>query len=89
MGIIDKNSQIPALYKLRHKYDSLPKEDISFDYTMELFNKTTSSFILSNPNTKVFTNYLSKMHALMIEYGMGLKNMFYFTHDKYYNKDGK
>lgn len=89
MSIIYKNSQIPELYAVRHKHDELPKEDISFDYTMNLYKKSISPFILLNPKMREFTNYLSKIMSLMIDSGMELKNMFYFTHDKFYNKDGK
>ena len=72
-----------------HKHDELPQEDISFDYTMNLYKLSISPFILLNPKMRIFTDYLSKMMALMVDSGMELKNMFYYTHNKFYNKDGK
>lgn len=89
MSVINENNEIPIMNKIRHKYDKLPSEDISFDYTNELFNKTISPFMLSNPKIKMFTETLSKMMSVMIDSTMGIRNFFYYTHDKYYNKNGK
>lgn len=88
MNIIEKNSQIPDLYTLRHKNDS-NSEDFAYDYSSNLLKKTLSPLLYNNEDTANTLDKLEEMTVTMIEEILPVKNMFFFSHDKYYNKHGR
>lgn len=89
MSIIEENSQIPMMYQIRHKHDTIEHEDFPFDYKDKLFSKSISRFIRMNDKVRIFTDKLSKIFAVMMEETHTIKNQMFYTHKKYYNKNAR
>lgn len=89
MSIIEKYSQIPVMYNIRHKHDTINHEDFALDYSDKIVRRNLSGFLMLNKNMRELADFLNKIFSIMIESSESIKNMFYFTHKKYYNKNGK
>lgn len=89
MSEIEKQSQIPDMYELRHKHDTKNHSDFSYDYSDNLIKNSVSKFIISNDKMKEYTNYISKIISIMVDSTFEFRNMFLYSHSKYYNKNGK
>lgn len=87
-NIIEENSQIPDLYLVRHKHDSI-SDDFAYDYSSNLLKKTLSPVLYQNEDTAKSLDKLEEMTVTMIEEILPVRNLFFFTHPKYYNKHGK
>lgn len=87
-NIIEENSQIPEMYLTRHKHDSV-SEDFAFDYSSNLLKNTLSPVLYKNEDTEATLNKLNDMVVVMLDEILPIRNMFFFTHSKYYNKHGK
>ena len=87
-SLIEQNSEIPEMYMLRHKHDTqLP--EMGYDYTKNILDKTLSPVIYKNDNNIQFLDKLNDMIVSMVETILPTRNIFYFTHNKYFNSHGK
>lgn len=87
-NIIEENSEIPELYHLRNKHNTYIREH-GYDYSSNLFKNTLSKVLYKNERLSTFLDYLEKMTITMYDSTNKVRNLFYFTHNKYYNKHGK
>ena len=87
-NIIEENSQIPEMYLTRHKHDSV-SEDFAFDYSSNLLKNTLSPVLYKNEETEASLNKLNDMVVVMLDEILPVRNMFFWTHSKYYNKHGR
>jgi len=87
-SIIEENSEIPEMYMLRHKHDTnLP--EMGFDYSENLLSKTLSPVLYKNDNNSIFLDKLSYMMASLVDTVLPVRNIFFYSHNKYFNKHGK
>lgn len=87
-NIIEENGQIPELYWLRHKHDVVIQEH-GYDYNSNLLKQTLSPVMLKNNNTDYFYDKLNDMFVSIWDSIQPIRNLFYYTHNKYYNCHGK
>lgn len=87
-NIIEETSQIPEMYVLRHKHDTTLPE-MGFNYSENLLNKTLSPVLYNNTNNIEFLDKLSEMMVAMIDSVLPTRNIFFYSHNKYFNKHGK
>jgi hypothetical protein len=88
MNIIEENSQIPEMYTLRHKHDT-ESGDEGFNYSEKLLERTVSPVLYNNDNNVLFLEKFNNMLVTMYEYVLPVRNIFFYSHNKYYNKHGK
>lgn len=88
MSIIEENSEIPEMYRLRHKHDSV-SEDTGFDYSQNILKRTLSPILYNNTENELFLEKLNDMTVTMVDSVLPTRNIFFFTHNKYFNKHGK
>jgi Mg2+ and Co2+ transporter CorA len=88
MSLIEKNSQIPDMYLSRHKHDTV-SEDHGYDYSSNILRRTLSPVLYNNTDTADQLDKLQDMTVTMVEEILPVRNLFLFTHDKYYNKHGR
>jgi len=87
-NIIEENSEIPEMYVLRHKHDTdLP--EMGYNYTENLLNKTLSPVLYNNNNNVMFLDKLSNMVVSIMDSVLPTRNIFFYSHNKYFNKHGK
>lgn len=87
-SIIEENSEIPEMYVLRHKHDTdLP--EMGYNYTENLLNKTLSPVLYNNNNNIMFLDKLSNMLVSIVDSVLPTRNIFFYSHNKYFNKHGK
>ena len=87
-NIIEENSEIPELYYLRNKHNTYIKEH-GYDYSSNLFKRSLSNVLYKNDKLSRFLGYIENMFITMYDSTNKIRNIFYFTHNKYYNKHGK
>ena len=88
VSIIEKNSEIPEMFTLRHKHDTdLP--EMGFDYSSNLLQKTLSPILYNNDNNNILLGQLNDMMVSLIENILPTRNIFFYSHNKYFNKHGK
>mgnify|MGYP006898481425 CR=1 FL=1 len=87
-NITEENNQIPEMYILRHKHDTYLPE-MGYDYSNNLLNKTLSAVLFNNEKTSFFLEKYNDMVLSLIESILPVRNLFFYTHNKYYNKHGK
>ena len=85
-NITEENNQIPEMYILRHN-TYLP--EMGYDYSNTLLNKTLSAVLFNNEKTSFFLEKYNDMVLSLIESILPVRNLFFYTHNKYYNKHGK
>lgn len=88
MSFIEENNEIPEMYMLRHKHDSYVSEH-GYDYTNNLFKNTVSPVLFNNTLNDEILNKLSYMFVTLIDTIQPIRNIFFYTHNKYYNKHGR
>lgn len=88
MSIVEKNGQIPDMFNLRHKHDSV-SDDFAYDYSNNLFKNTLSSVIYNNDKVEKVLDKMNDLMVVVIDEVLPVRNIFFFTHSKYYNKHGK
>lgn len=87
-SIIEETSEIPEMYTLRHKHDTdLP--EMGYNYTENLLSKTVSPVLYKNDNNIVFLDKLNDMMVSIIDSVLPTRNIFFYSHNKYFNKHGK
>lgn len=87
-NLIEENSQIPELYQLRTKHNTHIKE-MGYDYTDKMLQNSLSNVLYKNKNTNEFLEYLNKLMVTLYDGILPVRNLFFYTHNKYYNKHGK
>lgn len=87
-NIIEENSEIPEMYYLRNKHNTFVKEH-GYDYSSNLFKNSISSVLLKNNKLSNFLKSIEKMMITMYDSTNSVRNLYYYTHNKYYNKHGK
>lgn len=88
MSQIEENSEIPEMNILRHKHDLVVQEH-GFNYTDNLFKRTLSKILYNNTNVESFLNQLNNMMVTIIDSSLPIRNLFFYSHNKYYNKHGR
>ena len=88
MNIIEENTQIKNMYIARHKHDKL-NGDEGFEYDDKILQRTLSPILYNNTNNKYFLTILNNMIATMFQSIYPVRNLFFYTHDKYYKKHAK
>lgn len=87
-SLIEETSEIPEMFMLRHKHDTdLP--EMGYNYTENLLKKTLSPVLYNNDNNIMFLDKLNNMMVAMIETILPTRNIFFYSHNKYFNKHGK
>jgi hypothetical protein len=87
-SIIEKNNEIPEMYILRHQHDTVLPE-MGYDYSTNLFEKTLAPILYNNDNTSALLGQLNDMVVSIIETVLPTRNIFFYSHDKYFNRHGK
>lgn len=88
INIIEENSEIPEMYELRNKHNTYIKEH-GYDYSSNLFKRSLSKVLFKNKKMSEFLDSIEKMTLTIYDSTNKVRNLFYFTHNKYYNKHGK
>jgi hypothetical protein len=88
MSILQNNREIPEIHLIKHKHDSEPN-DAGFDYSKNILKRTISPILYNNDNNELFLNKLNDLIAVMFDSVLPVRNIFFYTLDKYYNKHGK
>jgi hypothetical protein len=87
-NIVEESGQIPEMYVLRHKHDTdLP--EMGYNYGENLLSKTLSPVLYNNDNNIVFLDKLNDMMVSIIDSVLPTRNIFFYSHSKYFNKHGK
>lgn len=88
MNIIEESSKIPEIYMLCHKHDTKNNDD-GFDYSENLLKRTVSPILYNNKNNESFLNKLNNLLVIMFDSSLPVRNIFYYSINKFYNKHGK
>jgi len=82
--MIEKQSQIPELYDLKHKHDT----DLhsGYDYENNLFYNLFSNVMFGNERFTTFINLLQKNTVWMIDSTLPIRNFYNYTVGRFYNK---
>lgn len=87
-NFIEEYNEIPEMFSLRHKHDTtLPEQ--GYDYQLNILPKTLSPVLYKNDTTSVVLDDLNKMMITLIETILPVRNMFSYSHTKYFNRHGK
>lgn len=87
-SLIEKSNEIPDMFTLKHMHDTdLP--EMGFDYTNNLLEKTLSPVLYNNDNNISFLNSLNDMLVSLVDSVLPTRNIFFYSHNKYFNKHGK
>lgn len=87
-SLIEETNEIPEMFMLRHKHDTVLPE-MGYNYTENLLKKTLSPVLYNNDNNIMFLDKLNNMMIAMIETILPTRNIFFYSHNKYFNKHGK
>lgn len=87
-SLIEKQNEIPEMYALRHKHDTTLPE-MGYDYTNNLLRKTLSPVLYNNDNNITFLDKLNDMMVSLIDSILPTRNIFFYSHNKYFNRHGK
>jgi hypothetical protein len=86
-SIIEEYNEIPEMYIIKHKHDNLKNN--GFDYTEKLLQKTLSPVLFVNDTNSEFLSYLNKQIVVMFDSLLPVRNIFFYSHSKYFNRHGK
>jgi len=87
-NFIEEYNEIPELFSLRHKHDtSLPEQ--GYDYQLNLLPKSLSPVLYNNDTNSDILTDLNKMLISVVETILPVRNMFFCSHTKYFNRHGK
>lgn len=84
---IEESVQIPEMYILRHKHDNIKND--GYNYQDNLLPRTLSPVLYKNNTMSEFLKYLNNMTVIMIDTIMPVRNIFFYSHNKYFNGHGK
>ena len=84
---IEEFNEIPEMYNIRHKHDNITND--GFNYSDNMLIKTLSPVLYKNDNMDMFLTKLNSMIVTMVESVLPTRNIFYFTHNKYFNGHGR
>jgi len=87
-NIIEENSQIPELYYLRNKHNTYIDEH-GYDYSSNMLKKSLSNVLYKNNKLANFLDKIEEMMVTLYDSTNKVRNIFFYTHNKYYNKHGK
>lgn len=87
-NILEEQTQIPELYHIRNKHNSYIPE-MGYNYTETMLQNSLSPILYNNTNTETFLKGLNKLMVTIYDSILPVRNLFYYTHNKYYNKHGK
>lgn len=87
-SLIEQQNQIPEMWRLRHKHDTIIK-DAGFNYTDNLLKVSMSPVLFNNPITAQFLEDLNSMTVSLLETVLPVRNIFYWSHSPYFNGHGK
>ena len=88
MSFIEENNEIPEMYRLRHKHDT-DSDDTGFDYSKNILKRTISPILYNNDDNELFLDKLNDMTLSMVETVLPVRNLFFYSHNKYFNKHGR
>ena len=86
-SLIEQSNEIPEMYQLRHKHDAMLND--GFDYTSNLVKRAVSPVLYANDNNEAFLVKLNDMLVCMVDTILPTRNIFFFTHAKYFNGHGR
>ena len=86
-SIIEEGSQIPEMYTLRHKHDNILND--GYNYTDNALIRSVTPVMYNNDNLSTFLDKLNKMYISMVETILPVRNIFYWSHNRYFNGHGK
>lgn len=86
-SLIEESSQIPEMYNIRHKHDNILND--GFNYSDKALIRSVSPVMYNNDNLESFLEKLNKMYVSMIETVLPVRNIFYWSHNRYFNGHGK
>lgn len=78
-----KDSQIPEIYDLRHRFDN--NKNKHFDYENNLLTKNVSNALIRNENMSTYLKKIEKIMVLLYESIAVSRNFFNISVHKYYN----
>lgn len=85
-SIIEENNQIPEMYLMRHQHDGTDEE---YDYVSDTLKNSTTKVLWQNDNMFEFMEGINKMYSTLVDSILPVRNIFYWSYNKYYNKHGK
>ena len=85
-SLIEENNQIPEMYLLRHQHDGI---DMEYDYVSNTLDRAISPVLKQNDIQNEFIIELNKMYSTLVDSILPIRNIFYWSYNKYYNKHGK
>lgn len=87
-NFIEEFNEIPEMFNLRHKHDtSLPEQ--GYDYQLNMLQKSLSPVLYKNDTNSEFLDDLNKLLIALVETILPTRNMFFYSHSKYFNRHGK
>ncbi len=86
ISLIEKNSQIPEMYLMRHQQDDADEE---YDYVSDVLKNSTTKVLWQNDNMSEFMDGINKMYSTIVDSLLPVRNIFFWSYGKYYNKHGK
>lgn len=85
---IEESNEIPELNLLRHKHDTeLPEQ--GYDYQQKLFVNSVSPILYNNDTNEMFLTKLNNMMLTIVETILPTRNIFFYSHNKYFNRHGR
>lgn len=87
-NFIEEFNEIPEMFTLRHKHDTTLHEQ-GYDYQLNILPKSLSPVLYNNDTTATFLEDLNKMMLSLIETILPTRNLFFYSHNKYFNRHGK
>jgi putative cell wall-binding protein len=87
-NLIEEFNEIPELHTLRHKHDTVVTEQ-GYDYQDKLLSNSLSPVLYQNENNNIFLEKLNKMMVALVESILPTRNLFFYSHSKYFNRHGK
>jgi hypothetical protein len=86
-SLIEQNNEIPEMYQLRHKHDNLLNQ--GYNYADNLIRRSVSPVLYKNDNNSMFLDRLNDMLVSMVDSILPVRNIFFFSHNKYFNGHGR
>lgn len=81
-----ESSQLPELFYLKHRHDTLPEDDVYYDYENNLLDKSLSPYMYGNDTMSGYLKRLQVGVALLFDHMNVVKNMKNYIVHKYYYK---
>lgn len=81
--MLDRLTQIPELYNLRHRHDE--SKHTPFDAESNLFKRLFSNVMFRNPKLADFLTQFQSQAVVMLESVLVIRNYFNYSVSKYWN----